>query len=365
MKRMNRALLTPFTLLLSFSFLISNCDNETISSEDEDLAQGTWTTKANIQIQVYSHGTCDVNGKIYAIGGETTGNDCDYPGSQKVQEYDPSTDTWLTKADMPTARQGLAISALNGKIYAIGGHPQTCQGQLSTVEEYDPQTDTWDTNKTPMPTARGGLATSIVEGKIYAIGGYNYSANVAVANVEEYDPITDSWTEKANMPTARTWLSTCVVNGKIYAFGGHGTVPPYLSLSTVEEYDPDIDEWIPRAGIPVRLQDAPASTVNGLIYLFGGSTSPGGQPRSQVREYNPISNTWSLISQMPSARVGAASSELNGKIYVIGGSMTDWPFQPTSTVQVYIPPGVTGVEGIFEDKNTPTEFVLHQNYPIR
>ncbi len=55
------------------------------------LAQGnTWTTKANMQIPRYSHGTCVVNGKTYAIGGETTGNGCGAQGSQKLEEYDPS-----------------------------------------------------------------------------------------------------------------------------------------------------------------------------------------------------------------------------------------------------------------------------------
>jgi N-acetylneuraminic acid mutarotase len=325
------------------------------------LAQGnTWTTKADMEVPRYQHGTCVVNGKIYAIGGENFGNGCNSPGSQWVEEYDPSTDTWSIKEDMPTERQGLSISAVNGKIYVIGGSPLTCSGELSTVAEYDPQSDTWDTTKTSMQVPRHGLSTSVVNGKIYAIGGYNYSDNIALADVEEYDPITDTWTTKKDMPTARVWLSTCVVDGKIYAFGGHGTVPPYSSLKTVEVYDPVTNTWTTKDDMPTWLQNSPASTVNGFMYLFGGSTSPGGSPRTEVREYNPISDTWLTISQMLSARVAAHSSELNGKIYVIGGSTTNWPFQPTTTVQVYTPP-VTGVED--QGENNPAEFALHQNYP--
>ena len=82
-------------------------------------------------------------------------------------------DTWTRKADMPTARNWFGTTAVNGKIYAIGGFGETSVGGLvvfSTVEAYDPATDTW-TKKTDMPTARDVLSTIAVNGKIYAIGG--------------------------------------------------------------------------------------------------------------------------------------------------------------------------------------------------
>ena len=57
------------------------------------------------------------NGKIYAIGGGLQG-----VGFSTVEEYDPATDTWTKKADMPTGRFALSTSVVNGKIYAIGGN---------------------------------------------------------------------------------------------------------------------------------------------------------------------------------------------------------------------------------------------------
>jgi hypothetical protein len=58
---------------------------------------------------------------------------------------DSEPNTWATKAPMPMARQdpGLAAGG-NGKLYAIGGG--TSGGMiLATVGEYDPTTDTWAT----------------------------------------------------------------------------------------------------------------------------------------------------------------------------------------------------------------------------
>ena len=88
--------------------------------------------------------------------------------------YISDADTWVEKSDMPTPRSWLSTSIVNGKIYAIGGHvwiaKQNVWQPISTVEEYDPITNTW-ARKADMPTERGLLSTSAVNGKIYAIGG--------------------------------------------------------------------------------------------------------------------------------------------------------------------------------------------------
>jgi hypothetical protein len=53
-----------------------------------------------------------------------------------MEQYDPAMDKWTTVTDMPTPRWGLCTSAVNSKIYAIGG--RTAQGSIfSTVEEYN------------------------------------------------------------------------------------------------------------------------------------------------------------------------------------------------------------------------------------
>ena len=155
-----------------------------------------------------------------------------------MEAYDPATDTWTKKADMPTARALLSTSEVNGKIYAIGGETPHHGTALSAVEEYDPTTDRW-TEKANMPTPRPYLSTSEVNGKIYAIGGVAQGAlrEPALSVVEAYDPATDTWTKEADMPTPRSNLSASAVNGKIYAIGGE-TRHDGLKVSTVEEYDP-------------------------------------------------------------------------------------------------------------------------------
>ena len=109
----------------------------------------------------------------------------DVDGLSVVEEYDPITDTWVRKADMPTARVGLSAVVVNGKIYAIGGSNQL-NNQLNilcTMEEYDPKTDKW-TKKADMPDIRSVFGADAVNGRIYAIGGYN---GTWLSRVDEYD----------------------------------------------------------------------------------------------------------------------------------------------------------------------------------
>jgi hypothetical protein len=61
-------------------------------------------------------------------------------------------DSWVSKAPMQQARAGLGVAAVNGKIYAIGGTSGT-KTLLGTNEVYDPKTNTWST-KAPLPTPR-------------------------------------------------------------------------------------------------------------------------------------------------------------------------------------------------------------------
>ncbi len=95
---------------------------------------------------------------------------------------------------MLEARWAHCSEVVGGKIYAIGGSTSTGPGQyheLTSVEEYNPITDTWIT-KTPMPGARGGISSGMVEGKIYVIGSAIHKTTLQIlSTVEEYDPASD------------------------------------------------------------------------------------------------------------------------------------------------------------------------------
>ena len=149
-------------------------------------------------------------------------------------------DSWLTKANMPSAREGLTVTAVDGKIYAIDG--MAISGDSNINEVYDPTTDSW-TTKTPAPTVRAELTAAAHGGKIYVLGG-RYAGVVLPTN-EIYDVAADTWSTGAPMPTARAGLASAALGNKIYAIGGRtGRIPlSGIALNTTEVYDIATDTW--------------------------------------------------------------------------------------------------------------------------
>ena len=270
-----------------------------------------------------------------------------------------STLQWPQKADMPTARSCFSTSVVDAKIFAIGGRvllerDEFGDTELSTVEMYDPETDTWE-RKANMPTARSGVSVSVVDGKIYAIGGetikkiaYHKSwtnETKELPTVEMYDPVTDTWTQKADMPTPRK-TKTCVVDGKIYAIGGSGfdlTSNNHWQLATVEVYDPTTDAWAKAKSMNHTRYDAALSVVNGEIYAMGGTGWPliedqSNSYLSSVEVFNPETNRWQERTEMIAPKAGHAASVIDGKIYVTGGYLwKDKEFKHLSTIEIYDP----------------------------
>jgi N-acetylneuraminic acid mutarotase len=250
--------------------------------EEYNPEKDKWVIKAFMLMGRMGLSASTVNGKIYAIGGQTA------TFLSLVDEYDPEVDAWKRKTNMPTPRAFFSTCSVNGKIYAIGGFTTVgFDGKYySTVEEYDPTTDTWVT-KADMPTARCGFATCVVNGKIYAIGGTK-QGQWFIKDVEEYDPTIDKWTKKSDLLNARVDLAAGSVNGKIYAIGGTGENGV---CSTVEEYDPISDKWVIKTDLQIAREALSASAVNGKIYAIGGQgkRSPGVDWNivPTVEEYSP------------------------------------------------------------------------------
>ena len=162
-----------------------------------------------------------------------------------VEVYDPKTDTWATRADMPTPRSHMTVSALGGKIYAIGGGARIVfvrSGEdRPLLEVYDTATNRW-ARAADLPTPRSVMSSSVVDGRIYVMGGAFGPGTLSV--VEIYDPASGRWTKGADLATSRGWFSTSVVNGKVYVVGGRsrardaGTPAVKTTFPGIEVYTP-------------------------------------------------------------------------------------------------------------------------------
>lgn len=265
------------------------------------------------------------NGLIYGFGG--TPDMASY--THFHQAYDPATDTWQSRAEIPVfGAQGPTAAAIDGKIYVAGGYNYGA-GFLNTLYVYDPATDTW-TPLAPMPTPRYYHAVTALDGLLYALGGragsgdpnYQYGSQFWQNVVEVYDPAVNAWSTRSPMPYRLADFAVVAAgNGKLYAIGGN--TADYVPQRLLLEYDPATDTWARKADMNLpRAWVAAVSASNGRIYAIGGVDLINAQhiPTNSVEEYDPVHDTWRFVTSMPEAVWQHAAVTISGsEIYVFGG----------------------------------------------
>lgn len=227
-----------------------------------------------------------VNNKIYVFGGEKITTSEVY---SSTLIYDIASNSWANGAAMPDVRSFAAGGFYNGKIYVVGGYSTGSVNPAYTqVWEYNVLANTWAT-KTDMPKALGGAASAVINGHLYVIGGRDVD-NIVLSQTFDYNIALDSWSSKADIPYTVNVPGTAVLGSKIWVIGG-GT--PFLGTdgsSTVLKvnapnnmdstmiYNPATNLWVsgpslnfPRSFVGATGYDNLAIAVGG----FDGANSSG------------------------------------------------------------------------------------------
>lgn len=151
-----------------------------------DIASNTWASMTGPAENVIRATSFTINGKAYIFGGSLVAG----PLSNRLQSYDPATGTWTFKTPMPAgARKDACAFVWNNKAYIVGGTDSDVP-QNNTVGnqlwEYDPATNSW-LRKADLPFgAADGAYAMRVGTKFYV------PINVSLG-AQEYDPAINTW----------------------------------------------------------------------------------------------------------------------------------------------------------------------------
>ena len=305
-------------LILAFCFLTFSVPI-TLAVEDSWITKASmWEAREGLEVAV-------VGGKIFAIGGYSLHVQNTFVGT--IEVYDPASDTWSYpkpllpgykggyRAPMPTPRSHFAVAVVNDKIYCIGGW--SAKNETAVTEVYDPQANSWEI-KASMHYARADITANVVDGKIYVIGGiYAKGKGYGSLGVTEvYDPATDCWTFETPIPTAVGAYSSAVVDNKICIFGGH------YGENLTQIYDTQTGNWSFGAEMLYDTYYAAAAKTTELmapelVYVLGGTG--GGVGRGTTQIYDPKNDSWRLGTSMSTTRISLAVAVIDDTIYAIGG----------------------------------------------
>lgn len=271
-----------------------------------------WKKLAYLPEGYYSGEAVSLNNEIYFVAGRN-----DVSTTSFFYKFNPKTDQWIKLADIPNPATNLALAAVNGKIYAIGG-----DRFQNANREYDPQANTWKLLE-PMPTARQHIDCGVYENKIYISGGLTSWKNISKKN-EAFDVLSNSWSEKAAIPSLRNNAAVVSLDSFLFVIGGAGTKEDvWDDILTVETYDAKTNEWAQKSDLPLLLFKPAAVVVNNEIIILGGQTLINGKNdcSKKVFIYNANSDGWIETTPLPTKNVFFGCTAIGNKIYVIGGTV--------------------------------------------
>lgn len=299
-----------------------------------------------------SGSACTINGKIYIFGGQVTTSTSasdSYQNTNKIYEYDPKTDSIVTKnAVLPSAYATPAAVAINGKVYVA-----TYTSASSTycgIYEYNPADDSIS-YKLPTPSGFSAInKAATVNGKMYLFKQHTSTTGSGSNYVLEYNPVSNTLVSKNGMPSYQVeqCYSVCAVKNKIYLFGG---IYSNTSYGHIQEYDPVSDSFKTKTAQISSMVNAArygsAVEINGKAYVFGGYS---GSNIREIREYDPVSDTvatktTTLLSDCNYA--SNTSAVVNGTAYIFGGGYTSGVYRVSNyAITAYTPKAYLGASSL-------------------
>jgi N-acetylneuraminic acid mutarotase len=304
----------------------------------------SWATKAAVPAFLAFPAVTAVDGKVYAIGGYNSGglvylNTC--------YAYDPASDTWTPMAPMSVARAEATAVAVGCRIFVFGGE-NSSSSYLDTVEVYDTRRNEWKTmGRAPM--AVRSIVGAAISNKVYLAGGMNAWYWNTFTGI--YSPYQDSWNYGPGPAYARDLAGGGGLAGCLHLVGGQETTLAFSNRN--ESFNPVTQVWSTRQILGVRPIALSAAEVQDRLYSVGGYMYTGAT--TYVASYNPLTNIWTAEDRLPSARWGHGCASAGGKVYLVGGVDAGMMISTTlfeGTVAGYTPPQVGALDAAIAISST-------------
>jgi N-acetylneuraminic acid mutarotase len=348
-----------------------------------DPIANAWTPLAPVPaaVTMASAVYAPINNKLYVFGGELVGTSQIY---STTRIYDISGNSWSIGAPMPDIRAFMGSGYYNGKIYLVGGYSTgNVTPAYAQTWEYDVLANTWVT-KTAMPQALGGPASAVVNGHLYIIGGRNGSSS-AITQTYDYDIVGDTWFTRTAIPVGVNVPGTAVLGGKVWVIGG-GT--PFLTVdapqlasinapetfSTTQIYDPIGNSWSSGPNLNIQRSFLGATGFGNFAVAIGGYNGSSTTGATEVTQNCPgvqfSAPTYSVIENVGVATITTTLNSVSGVTATVNYATSDGTatagsdYTPVSGTLTFAPGqtsrtfGVPIINDIFKEPNETVNLTL-------
>ncbi|QDV09879.1 N-acetylneuraminate epimerase [Planctomycetes bacterium Poly30] len=282
-----------------------------------------WDRLADSPIPRFEPGTVPIDGKLYCFGGFFTQQ---IQATARVDAYDPLTNTWTQKADLPRPTTHIGVIREGRNVWVLGGFDgDNPAPATSDVWIYNIDTDSWSAGPSlPRPIAGGGAAFLGTE--VHYYGGCEADRDTVTGDHWAFDLAAPGlgWQPRAPMPEPRCHLAGAALAGELWAVGGqynHDTNP--TDTRWVHVYTPGTDSWRLGPLLPERRSHFEPGTFvdSGHLYIAGGKDlTTGRETLAGMLELDPVLGEWSYLPPLPNPRYGAGVQKIGSDLYAVSGA---------------------------------------------
>ncbi|XP_032052928.1 kelch-like protein 42 [Aythya fuligula] len=247
-------------------------------------------------VNVRGYGSAMLDNYLFIVGGYRITT------SQEISAahcYNPCLNEWSQLASMNQKRSNFKLLAVNGKLYAIGGQ------SLSNVECYNPENDWWNFVAS-MPNPLAEFSACECKGKIYVIGGY--TTRDRNMNILQYCPTSDSWTnfELCDVHVRKQQMLSVeetiyLVGGCIHELGPNQKSSQSEDVLTVQSYNITTKEWLylkentSKSGLNLT-----CTLHNDGVYILSRDITLSTSLEHRVfLKYNIFTDSWESLRRFP------------------------------------------------------------------
>jgi N-acetylneuraminic acid mutarotase len=281
-----------------------------------------WQPIADPRFQRQYAASTAVDGKVWVLGGIGVKS-----SSTTTKVYDPATDRWTTGPGLPAALHHFMAVTYKGEVVVMGGFvpgEELTSNQSDRV--YALRDGAWE-QLPPLNHPRAAAAAAVVDDKIVVVGGQ--ADGKLVPQTEVFDG--EGWTDGAEMPTPREHLGAASDGRYLYALGGR-ELSADKNSTALERYDPDSDSWTELEGMPEASGSVGAAYAGGRLVAVGGEGTT--TVSDAVQGYDIQKRRWSQLPALPTARHGVSVTALEDTIYAIGGATVPGHLASTKEAEV-------------------------------
>lgn len=169
---------------------------------------------------------------IYRVGGMAAhnhrGEPQDLRSKDVVARFDGRSRRWLSLPSLPAPRSSHDAAVMDGRLYAAGGWLMPGGTNKPTWHDMMAVLDlrrsgaTW--TSLPQPFQRRGLAVAALDGRLYCLGGLDAEGKTS-KEVDVFDPRTQTWSKGPGLPdgSMRGFGSAAIAQqGRLYYSGRSG-----------------------------------------------------------------------------------------------------------------------------------------------